>query len=234
VSSGDTNGVVVITQLTPIDVEFTLPQDRVPEVERRSAQGTPVPVTVFDRSRTNELDHGTFSTINNQVDTQTGTVRAKARFGNAKGTLFPSQFVNVRMMLDTIKDAVVVPTTALRHSGEGDFVYVLNDDRTVSLRRVTAGQPSGDRVAIASGLAAGEKVITEGGDRLKDGARVQLPGDRPASGVGTGRGNRRGASAPGGGGSAAGTGWHREGGASAPSDGASRPHRRRASDAATS
>jgi multidrug efflux system membrane fusion protein len=234
VSSGDTNGVVVITQLTPIDVEFTLPQDRVPEVERRSAQGTPVPVTVFDRSRTNELDHGTFSTINNQVDTQTGTVRAKARFGNAKGTLFPSQFVNVRMMLDTIKDAVVVPTTALRHSGEGDFVYVLNDDRTVSLRRVTAGQPSGDRVAIASGLAAGEKVITEGGDRLKDGARVQLPGDRPASGVGTGRGNRRGASAPGGGGSAAGAGWHREGGASAPSDGASRPHRRRASDAATS
>jgi len=267
VSSGDTNGIAVITQLAPIDVEFAVPQDRVPDVERRVAQGEAMPVTAFDRSRTNELDRGSFSTLNNQVDTTTGTVRAKARFGNAKNTLFPSQFVNVRLLLDTISGAVVVPTTALRHGGEGDFVYVLNEDRTVSQRKITAGQATGDRIAIASGLAAGEKVITEGADRLKDGARVQLPGDRPASAPGGGRGNR--ASGPRGGASGAWAGRHAGGAASGaaaggspaaadtgngagnaattPADaasrpqrgaswpeGASRPHRRRASDAAQS
>ena len=229
VSSSDANGVAVITQLAPIDVEFSVPQDRVPDFERRMAQNATLPVTAYDRTRTNELDTGTFSTLNNQVDTQTGTVRAKARFVNAKSTLFPSQFVNVRVLLDSIHDAVVVPTSALRHGSSGDFVYVLQDDRTASLRRVTAGQSTADRVAIATGLAAGERVITEGADRLKDGARVQLPGDRPASGATGARGGRasgpQGASAP----------WAgRDRAASQPADGASRPHRRRASEASTS
>jgi membrane fusion protein, multidrug efflux system len=185
VSAGDANGIAVITQLAPIDVEFSVPQDRVPDIERRVAQGAALPVTAFDRMRTNQLDSGTFSTLNNQIDTQTGTVRAKARFANARSTLFPSQFVNVRVLLDSIKNAVVVPTTALRHGSDGDFVYVLRDDRTVSLRKVTQGQATGDRVAIASGLAAGERVITEGADRLKDGARVQLPGAAGPAASGT-------------------------------------------------
>ena len=216
VSSGDANGIAVITQLAPIDVEFAVPQDRVPDVERRVAQGATLPVTAFDRTRTVELDQGSFSTLNNQVDTQTGTVRAKARFANPKSTLFPSQFVNVRMLLDTTRGAIVVPVTALRHGSDGDFVYLLNADHTVSLRKVAAGQATADRVAIVSGLAAGESVITEGGDRLKEGARVQLPGDRPASGA-TGRrlGAASGASAPRG----------TRGGASAGSDGASWPRR---------
>jgi multidrug efflux system membrane fusion protein len=228
VSSGDANGIAVITQLAPIDVEFSVPQDRVPDFERRMAQAATLPVTAYDRTRTNELAAGSFSTLNNQVDTQTGTVRAKARFENAKSTLFPSQFVNVRVLLDSLKGAVVVPVTALRHSSDGDFVYVLKDDRTVSQRKVTAGQSTDDRVAIASGLAAGEKVITEGADRLKDGARVQLPGDRPASGAFGGRGARGGAS----GASGASRAWGDA--ASGAADGASRPRRRRASEAAAS
>jgi multidrug efflux system membrane fusion protein len=233
VSPGDTNGIAVITQLAPIDVEFSVPQDRVPDVERRVAQGATLPVTAYDRTRTNELDKGTFSTLNNQVDTQTGTVRAKARFANPKSTLFPSQFVNVRVMLDTIAGAVVVPTTALRHGSAGDFVYVLKDDRTVSLRKVSQGQATGDRIAIASGLAIGEQVITEGADRLKDGARVQLPGDRPASGAFGGRSGTSGAraSGPHGGASSPWAGRDRAGtaadAASGASDGASRSHHRR-------
>jgi len=235
VSSGDTNGIAVITQLAPIDVEFSVPQNRVPDIERRTAQGAVLPVTAYDQTRTNELGSGTFSTLNNQVDTQTGTVRAKARFVNAKSTLFPSQFVNVRVLLDSIHDAVVVPVTALRHGSDGDFVYVLQADRTVSLRRVVAGQATADRVAIASGLAVGERVITEGADRLKDGARVQLPGDKPASGAAGARGGAsgaRGASAPHGA-SAPWAGRDRAA-ASDAGDGASRPHRRRASGAAAS
>ncbi|MBW8831770.1 MAG: MdtA/MuxA family multidrug efflux RND transporter periplasmic adaptor subunit [Burkholderiales bacterium] len=236
VSPGDANGIAVITQLAPIDVEFSVPQDRVPDVEQRVAQGATLPVTAYDRTRTKELDKGTFSTLNNQVDTQTGTVRAKARFANPKSTLFPSQFVNVRVLLDTIAGAVVVPTTALRHGSDGDFVYVLNDDRTVALRKVTQGQATGDRVAIASGLAIAEKVITEGADRLKDGARVQLPDDRPASGAFGGRGGAWGnrASGPRGGGSSPWAGRDRAGtaadAASGASNGASRPHRRHASE----
>src|SRR5262249_16718302 len=128
------------------------------------------------------LGQGRFWSLNNQVDTQTGTVRAKARFDNQAGTLFPSQFVNVRVLLDTVPGAIVVPLNALRHGPDGDFVYVLKDDHTVSLRPVTAGPSTADKVAITKGLETGERVITEGGDRLKDGARVTLPGDHAASG----------------------------------------------------
>ena len=220
VSASDANGIAVITRLAPIDVEFALPQDRIPEVQRRVARGASLPVTVLDRNRTDELDRGVFSTLNNQADTQTGTVRAKARFPNAQGALFPSQFVNVRLLLDTLADAVVVPTAALRHGADADFVYVLQDDQTVRQRKVTAGQAVGDKVVVASGLEAGERVITEGADRLKDGARVVLPQDRAASGAAPGRGA---------------SGAMRERGASdaagRSSDAAIRPRGRRASEA---
>ena len=119
------------------------------------------------------LDSGSFSSLDNQVDTQTGTVRAKARFDNTAGTLFPSQFVNVQLQLRTIEGAVVVPVTAVRHGANGDYVYVLNDDRTVTLRPASrAATATVDKVAIANGLQAGEKVITEGADRLQATARA--------------------------------------------------------------
>jgi multidrug efflux system membrane fusion protein len=137
-------------------------------------------VTAWDSSRTRQLEAGTFLTLDNQIDTQTGTIKAKARFANATGTLFPNQFVNVRLLLKTIDGAVVVPVIALRHGPNGDFVYVVNADRTVALRNVTAGVSGVNDVAITTGLSLGEVVVTEGGDRLKDGAKIQTSAERPA------------------------------------------------------
>ncbi|MEO8057785.1 MAG: efflux RND transporter periplasmic adaptor subunit [Burkholderiales bacterium] len=192
IGAGDTGGVAVITQVAPIDVLFSIPQDRVPEVQQRLAEGAQLPVTAFDRTRTRQLDAGSFSTLDNIVDTTTGTVKAKARFANAAGSLFPNQFVNVRLLLRTITSAVVVPVTALRHGPNGDFVYVLKDDRSVALRTVTRGEASLEFVAITSGLEAGEAVVTEGGDRLKDGALVQTAADRPAGAASGGASGARG------------------------------------------
>jgi multidrug efflux system membrane fusion protein len=196
VSPGDANGIGVITQLAPIDVEFTVPQDQAPDLQQRS--GAFMEAKALDRTRANVLDVGVFASLDNQVDTQTGTVRAKARFNNAKMALFPSQFVNIQLMVRTLKDAIVVPVSALRHGNDGDYVFVLNQDRTVTQRPVKAGQATVDKVQIVSGLQLGERVVTEGADRLKDGARVTLPGDAPrAPGEGGGGGRRRqGASAP--------------------------------------
>ena len=182
VSSNDAEGIAVITQLAPIDVEFSIPQDQVPELQSL-AQQSRLPVDALDRTRTTVLDTGTFLSLDNVVDAQTGTVRAKARFPNAKGALFPAQFVNVRLKLRTVAGAVVVPVSAVRHGSDGDFVYVVDrDTRVVSLRAIERGLQTADRVQVAKGVAAGEVVITEGADRLKDGARVTLPGDAPASG----------------------------------------------------
>lgn len=181
VGANDATGLVVITQVSPIDVQFSVPQDQVPEVQARVNAGATLPVTALDRTRTSTLDSGRFSTLDNQIDVQTGTVKAKARFENAKFGLFPNQFVTVRLLLRTIEGGVMVPVTALRHGSNGDFVYVLNAaERTAALRPVTRGQATVDKVEITAGLQVGEQVITEGADRLKDGAKVMLPGDKPA------------------------------------------------------
>jgi multidrug efflux system membrane fusion protein len=237
VGAGSATGVAVITELAPIDVEFAVPQDRIPALQARSLSGARLTVTAYDRTRTQVLDTGVYLSLNNQTDTQTGTVRAKARFANAQHALFPSQFVNVRVLLDTLKDALVVPVTALRHGPDGDFVYVLDADRTVSLRPVVQGQSTPDSVQITKGLQAGERVITEGGDRLKEGARVVLPGDAASGGA---RGGRHGASAANGRNGAneasTATGSHGASGASGAwpgASGASRPHGHRAHDAAS-
>ncbi|HEX7891860.1 MAG TPA: efflux RND transporter periplasmic adaptor subunit [Ramlibacter sp.] len=191
VGTGDTNGVAIITKLTPIDVEFAIPQDHAAWLQHNA--GAFMEVKALDRTRTTLLDTGAFSSLDNQIDTQTGTVRAKARFNNARQQLFPSQFVNVQLQLRTIENAVVVPVTAVRQSGSGEFVFVLQEDRTVKQRAVVRGQPVGERVQIVSGLNIGERVITEGADRLRDGSRVMLPGDTPRQGGGGGRRQRDGA-----------------------------------------
>lgn len=203
IGPNDANGIAVITQVSPIDVQFAIPQDRVPEVQKGLGKGGKMTVTALDRTRSTVLDEGTFYALDNQVDVQTGTVKAKARFKNADLALFPSQFVNVKMLLRTIGGAVVIPVNALRNSSSGDYVYVLNaQERTVAMRKVQRGQATVDKVQIVSGLQAGEQVITEGADRLKDGDKVTLPGDRPGAGANGGRrqggggergaGNRRG------------------------------------------
>ena len=180
VGPSDANGVALITQLSPIDVEFAIPQDQAGALQQPAA--SPMEVKALDRTRTTVLDTGVFASLDNQVDTQTGTVRAKARFDNAKSQLFPSQFVNVQLRLRTIDNAVTVPIAAGRSGANGDYVFVLREDRTVQLRNVQRGQSLADRVQIVSGLQAGERVVTEGADRLRDGSRVTLPeGARPAA-----------------------------------------------------
>jgi multidrug efflux system membrane fusion protein len=181
VSTSDANGVAVITQLSPIDVQFSVPQDQAATLQQNANAG--MKAQALDRTRQSVIEAGNFVSLDNQIDTTTGTVKAKARFDNTKGALFPSQFVNLRLNVQTIKDATVVPVAALRHGNNGDYVFVLNQqERTVAMRPVKAGQATVDKVQIASGLQPGEKVITEGADRLRDGSRVILPGDAPQSG----------------------------------------------------
>jgi multidrug efflux system membrane fusion protein len=175
IAAGSTTGVVVETQVAPIDVQFTVPQDQAPEIMARAARDT-LPVTVLDRAKTGALATGTFATLDNQVDPTTGTVRAKARFANADGALFPNQFVNVRVTLNTLDKVVVAPLTALRTGPKGDYVWIVRADQTVTMRQVKRGQTTPSQVVILSGLAAGEKVVTEGGDRLTEGGKILLPG----------------------------------------------------------
>ena len=189
VSTGDANGVVVLTQIDPIDVVFSLPEDNVPRITARMASGAVLPVTAFDRTGATQLAAGTLSTLDNQIDVATGTVKAKARFANGTGSLFPNQFVNTRLLVDTLKDAVIVPASAVRHGSQGDYVYILEDDHTASVRQVKVGPAQGERASIASGVQVGETVITEGGDKLRDGSTVVLAGDKPqATGGGGGWG----------------------------------------------
>lgn len=179
VTANATTGIAMITQMNPIDVQFAVPQDRIPDIQAQLAKGEKLSVKAMDRVRSSTLDTGYFSTLDNIVDTSTGTVKAKARFANAGLPLFPNQFVNIQMTLRTVS-AIVVPVTAVRTGPNGNFVYVVNDDRTVSMRAVKRGEATTDLVAIADGVKEGDIVVTEGGDRLKDGARVQLQGDKPA------------------------------------------------------
>jgi membrane fusion protein, multidrug efflux system len=183
VTTGESTGVATLTQLKPIDVVFNIPSDAVGRIQQRIASGAVLPTTVLDRTRIVTLGQGTFLTLDNQVDTQTGTVRAKARFANADTSLFPNQFVNVRLLLDTLHDALVVPAGAVRHGPAGDFVFIITAARTASVRQVKVGPAAGDRVAITSGLNVGEQVVTEGGDRLTDGGPVRLPAARPPTGA---------------------------------------------------
>ncbi len=193
VSSSDANGVAVITQVMPMDVVFSIPQDRVGDVLAATGKKNQADMQVIamDRTRTGVLGSGTFASLDNQVDITTGTVKAKARFANADSALFANQFVNIQLRIRSIDNAVVVPVTAVRLGGSGDFVFVLNPaERTVSVRPVVRGQAAGEKIVIASGLTVGEQVITEGADRLKEGSRVTLAGDAPRGG-----GRRPGASA---------------------------------------
>jgi multidrug efflux system membrane fusion protein len=180
IQAGSATGLAVVTEITPIDVQFTIPQDSVPNVQQQSAHGK-LPVTAYDRTKTVILDQGVFSTLDNQVDPTTGTVKAKARFPNTQGNLFPSQFVNVRVALQSLHNVIVVPVTSVRTGPQGDFVWILKPDKTVTKRNVTRGPATPTMTSITQGLSPGERVITEGGDRLTEGGKVNLPTDRPSA-----------------------------------------------------
>ncbi len=179
VRSGDTSGIAVITQLQPVNVLYTVPQDLLPQVMRRLQSGDKVGVEAWDREQKAKLADGTLASADNQVDPQTGTVKLKAQFANDDGGLFPNQFVNVRMKLDTLHDAVIVPSAAVQRGAQGMFVYVVKPDKTVALRNVKLGPLDAARQAVTEGVTAGEMVVTDGTDRLRPGATVEVASARP-------------------------------------------------------
>ena len=179
VRAGDANGLVVITQLQPMTAIFTIPQDNLPGVMQRLRSGEKLPVEAYDREQKKKLASGTLVSVDNQIDPATGTIKLKAQFPNEDASLFPNQFVNVRMLLDTRRGATLVPNAAVVRGGQGTFVYVIKQDKTVELRKVGVGVAEGDSVSVESGIAPGELVVVEGSDRLRDGAKVEIP-DRAA------------------------------------------------------
>jgi multidrug efflux system membrane fusion protein len=183
IGAGDANGIVVITQLQPINVLFTLPQDALPQVLTRYASGEKLPVEAWDRELRNRLAVGTLASIDNVIDPSTGTVKLKAEFANREGTLFPNQFVNVRVGLDTERGVTVVPVAAVQRGAQGTFVFVVNADNTVSLRPVVLGPGDAGQQAIGKGVMPGEVVVTDGLDRLRDGTKVELASEAPAPAV---------------------------------------------------
>jgi multidrug efflux system membrane fusion protein len=174
VHASDQNGLVVITQLQPIAVVFTIPEDSLPPVLAKLNTGVQLVVDAWDRDQRQKLASGTLLTIDNQIDPTTGTVRLKAIFPNTDGRLFPSQFVNAHLRLDVKRDATVVPTAAIQQSSQGTFVYVVKPDHSATVRPVKVGVTEGDNAAIDSGVLPAELVVVDGADRLREGSRVAL------------------------------------------------------------
>jgi multidrug efflux system membrane fusion protein len=185
VHASDATGLVVITQLQPITVVFALPEDNLPGVLRKLAAGERLPVEAYDREQKRKLADGVLMTIDNQIDPGTGTVKLKAEFPNADSGLFPNQFVNARLRLDVVRGVTLVPAAAIQRSAQGTFVTVVKPDRTVEVRAVEVGGADGDNVAVRAGLAAGDLVVVDGAERLRDGARVEprILGGPPPSGA---------------------------------------------------
>lgn len=187
VRSGDTNGIVVITQLQPITVVFPIPEDSLPPVMAKVRAAAKMPVDAYDRADKVKLAAGMLLTADNQIDPATGTVKLKAIFANFDNALFPSQFANVRMLLDVKRGVTLVPSAAIQRGTPGTFVYVINEGNTASVRKVVLGPAQGEFTSVESGLAPGETVVVDGADKLREGARVDVTARDAAAGKGGGR-----------------------------------------------
>lgn len=174
ISSGDSNGIVVITQTHPVDVVFSLPENNIPMIQQAQKSGKPLLTEAWDRSNKTHLTDGQLLSLDNQIDSTTGTIKLKARFANADDALFPNQFVNVRLKVNTLHDAIVIPAAALQMGNEGHFVWVVNSERKVSKKAVSIGIQDSEKVVIKDGLDSGERVVTDGLDRLTEGATVEV------------------------------------------------------------
>ena len=191
VRAADPGGIVVITQVQPISVLFSIPEDNLAEVLRKLHAGQQLRVEAWDHDDSKKIADGILLTADNQIDSTTGTSKLKAVFDNQNNALYPNQFVNVRLLIDVLKSAVVVPGATIQRGSQGTFLYVVRDNQTAELRPVTIKTTEGNDVAVASGLQAGETVVLEGMDKVQDGARVdvQTPG---VAGAGTSTGRRGG------------------------------------------
>jgi multidrug efflux system membrane fusion protein len=174
VTPGDTNGLVVITQLQPISVLFTVPEDNLQTILKRMQNGATLPTTAYDRSGTNKIAEGSLQTFDSQIDPTTGTIKARAQFANEEKLLYPNQFVNIGLLVDTHKDVTLMPTAGVQRGVPGTFVYLVNADSTVSVRKVTLGVTDGDHVEVISGLAPGDRIVVDGADKLRDGAKINV------------------------------------------------------------
>jgi len=174
--ASDANGLVVITQVQPIAVVFTIPEDSLNSILRSLRSGETLPTEAYDRSGQTKLVTGRLLTMDNQIDPNTGTNRLKAVFENKGNTLFPNQFVNIRLLVETRKDKVLIPAAAIQRGPQGTFVYVVRPDQTVEARHVAVGVMEGDDASIESGLTANEQVVVDGGDKLQPGGKVQIAG----------------------------------------------------------
>jgi len=217
VQSNSTTGLAVVTELQPITVIFSIPEDNLPEIMPQVSAGTKLQVTAFDRANVKQLGVGSVSAVDSQIDTTTGTVRVRAQFDNANNALFPNQFVNVQLLVKTLQNAVTVPTAAIQRGAPGStpggamgtYVYLVNPNNTVSVRPITVGPSyiaagNVSMTSVDTGLAAGDHVVTDGADRLRDGMRVNVSsidgkqvaptGNPAAAGARTGAGGQTGAS----------------------------------------
>jgi multidrug efflux system membrane fusion protein len=177
--AGVTTAIVVVTQLQPISVLFTLPEDDIDAVMQRVQSGAKLPVDAYDRAQSTKIASGSLGTVDNEIDPTTGTVKLRAMFDNADGKLFPQEFVNIRLLVRTLPQQTTIPSAAVQRGADGSFLYVVNKDRTVSVRNVALGPTDNDKVDVRSGLRPGEIVVVDGADRLKDGAKISIPGPLP-------------------------------------------------------
>jgi membrane fusion protein, multidrug efflux system len=204
VQATGTGGLVVITQLDPISVIFTTAEDQLPPILAKMHAGQQLTVEAWDRELKNKLADGKLETIDNQIDPTTGTLKLRAVFGNSNGKLFPSQFVNARLLVEQKQNITLLANSAIQRNSQGTYVWMVNPDQTVTVRTITVGTTEGDQSEITSGLQPGDTVVVVGVDRLEEGGKVnaQVPGDKPSNG-------RRGGGKPGGGpGNGPGNGTH--------------------------
>lgn len=233
VHASDTAGIITITQTQPISVVFAVPEANLPQINRKLKAAEAMAVEAWDRDQKTRLAQGRVSTTDNAIDPVTGTIKLKAEFPNADGMLFPNQFVNVRMQVDLLRDVLAIPSNSVQRGAQGTFVYVVKEDGTVTMRRVRLGATEGEWVSVEGELAAGERVVTDGADRLREGAKVEViaPAARAAADAASasGRGRRHAggdpaaaASAPAGGASSPSNSTRAEPSAASPAAGASR------------
>jgi len=185
VHAADTNGLIVITQIEPISVIFTISEDQLPQVAKRFRAGEKLQVDAYDRDLRKKLSQGTLLTMDNQIDQTTGTLKLRAIFGNKDDALFPNQFVNARLLVQEKQGVTLVPTAAIQRNSQRTFVYLVKSDQTVTVRNVTLGTTEGEEAEVVSGLAAGDVVVTTGVDKLQEGSKVNaqvIDGSRPKAG----------------------------------------------------
>jgi len=174
VHTTDTNGIVVVTELQPITSIFTIPEDNIPNIFKHTADNNKLVAEAWDRDNKNKLATGVLTAVDNQVDSTTGTVKARAEFANEDNALFPSQFVNIRLKLDTLKDVVTIPTSAVQRGTHGTFVYLAKPDNTVSVQNITLGPADGEIVSVTEGIKIGDQMVVDGADNLRDGAKIEV------------------------------------------------------------